>query len=119
MLEGLSEADRELVLKQTISEGMSKNAVFLAWGKPDSVITGSENGRQTETWRYAALRPIYPYPYGLGLGLGYGRGYHRHGYVAPYASYSLTPDYVPMTSSVVRFRNGRVVAWETADVRRR
>jgi hypothetical protein len=116
MLEGLPAADRELVLKSTIAEGMSKDAVYLAWGKPDSVTTGSEGGRAVETWRYASLRPIYPYPiWGLGLGLGYGGGYHSHGYVAPYASYGMTPDYVPMTASVVRFKNGRVTAWETAD----
>src|SRR5687767_855178 len=76
MLDRLPAADRELVLKGTISEGMSKDAVYLAWGKPDSVTTGSENGRQTETWRYATLQPVYYH--GFGLGLGYGGGF-RHG----------------------------------------
>jgi len=117
MLENLPKADRELVMNKTIAEGMSKDAVFLAWGKPDSVSTGSEGGRATETWRYAIMQPVWG-GWGLGLGYGYG-GYHRHGYVAPYASYGMTPGYVPQTSSVVRLRNGRVAAWETADVQGR
>ena len=117
MLEGMSAEDQEMVMRSTISEGMSKNAVFLAWGRPDSVATGSENGRQIETWRYATLRPVYGFgSLGLGMGLGYGRSYrHRGGFIAPYTTFPLTPDYVPMTSSVVRFKNGRVIAWETAD----
>lgn len=113
LLDSLPAADRELVLRGTISEGMSRDAVFLAWGKPDSITTGSENGRQTETWRYATLQPVYHYG-GIGLGLGYARGFRRGGHFYPGASFQLTPDYVPVTSSVVRFRNGRVVAWELA-----
>jgi hypothetical protein len=114
LLESLPPADRDLVLKSTISEGMSKDAVFLAWGKPDSVTSGSANGRPVETWRYAALRPVYG-GWGLGMGLGYGPGYYHRGYVAPYAGYQFTPGYVPVTSSVVQFKGGRVAAWETAD----
>lgn len=117
MLESLPARDQEKVLRSTISEGMSKDAVFLAWGKPDSVTSGSEGGRETETWRYATLRPVFnSSSFGLGLGLGYGRGYRHRGYVHPYAVYPVTPDYLPMTSSVVRFRSGRVIAWETADL---
>jgi hypothetical protein len=114
MLESLSPSDRELVMKSTIAEGMSKDAVFLAWGKPDAVTTGSEGGRPTETWRYAILRPVYP-GLGFGLGYGYGYGYRRGGYIAPYGSFPLSPGYVPQTASVVRFKNGRVSAWETID----
>lgn len=114
LLEQLSAADRELVLKGTISEGMTQNAVYLAWGKPDSVTTGRDRGRTTETWRYATLRPVY-YGGGFGYGMGFygGRPYGRHFY--PHLDMSLTPQYVSVTSAVVRFRGGRVVAWETSD----
>jgi hypothetical protein len=111
MFEQLSAADRDLVLRGTISEGMTRDAVFLAWGRPDAVTTGSERGRQIETWRYATYQPVYPY--GFGVGLGYGSGYYRHGgHFYPYGSYYASPAYVPVTASAVRFQNGRVVSWE-------
>lgn len=115
ILQSLSPTDRDLVLKGQIREGMTRDAVFLAWGKADQVTTGSENGRPVETWRYTTLRPVYytgplsplpgyyAYPY----------GYRRARYVYPYPGYGMTPDYVSTTSAVVRFRSGSVVAWET------
>jgi hypothetical protein len=114
LYDSLSAADRDLVMKGTISEGMTKDAVYLAWGKPDSVTTGSDRGKVTETWRYATMRPVY-YGGGFGYGMGFfgGRYHGRHFY--PHLDMSLTPQYVPVTSSVVRFRAGRVVAWETSD----
>jgi len=112
MLGRLSAADQILVMRGTINEGMSRDAVYLAWGSPDSVTTGSDNGRQSETWRYATLQPVYHH--GFGLGLGYGGGFHRGRHFYPGLSMNLTPSYVPRTTSVVRFRNGRVVAWEMA-----
>ena len=115
VLERLSPHDRELVMKSTISEGMSKDAVYIAWGKPDGITHGSMNGKTVETWTYTSLRPIYRPYYGMGFGMGYYGRYHRHVY--PSATLSMGPDYVPVTSSVVRFRNDKVIAWETADVR--
>jgi len=113
--ESIPAKDRELVLKSTIAEGMSKDAVVIAWGKPDRVTTGSLNGKMVETWIYTSMRPIYRPYYGLGVGIG-GYGYRHHG-IYPGASFGMGPDYVPVTSSVVRFRNNHVIAWETADVR--
>ncbi len=110
----LSAQDRDLVLKGTISEGMTKDAVFLAWGRPDAVSTGSDRGKATETWRYATMRPVY-YGAGFGYGMGhhggryYGRGYY------PGWGVGITPQYVPVTSSVAKFRGARVVAWEASD----
>ena len=113
VMDRLSEADRNLVLSGTISEGMSKDAVIIAWGRPDSISHGSMSGKPVETWRYATMRPIYR-PY-YGVGLGYGYGYRGHFY--PGATFGMGPDYVPVTSSICRFRNNRVIGWETADVR--
>lgn len=109
----LSAEDQALVLKGTISEGMSRDAVMLAWGRPDSVMNSSDGGRAGEVWRYTSLRPVYRPYYGVGMGMGsYGR--HRSG-IYPTASFGMGPDYVPVTSSVVRFRNGRVHGWDTVD----
>jgi hypothetical protein len=118
VLESLSAEDRDLVLKGTIAEGMSKDAVLIAWGRPDRVTSGSAGGRATETWSYTSMRPIYRPHYGLGLGYGsYGHHGYRHRHFYPSASFGMGPDYIPVTSSVVRFRGNRVIAWETADVR--
>jgi len=114
LLERLAPEERELVLNGQIKESMNKDAVFLAWGRPDAVTTGSDRGRATETWRYATLRPVY-YPGGP---FYYGAGYMpRSGYygrrIYPYAGAELSPAYVPVTSAVVKFRDGRVAAWES------
>ena len=110
----LSQRDRDAVMSGTIAEGMSKDAVFIAWGRPDSITHGSVDGKRVETWTYTSLRSVYR-PYGMGFGVGYYGRYHRHVY--PSAAIAMGPDYVPVTSQVVRFRNDKVVAWETADVR--
>jgi len=117
VMDRLSEADRNLVLSGTISEGMSKDAVVIAWGRPDSISHGSMGGKPVETWRYATLRPIYRPYYGVGMGYGYGYGYRGRGYLYPGAAWGMGPDYVPVTSSICRFRNNRVIGWETSDVR--
>jgi hypothetical protein len=119
LFDQLSATDRDLVMKGTISEGMTKDAVFLAWGRPDAVSTGSDRGKVTETWRYATMRPVYGAGFGYGMGYYGGRGYYGGGYYGrryyPGWDVGFTPQYVPVTSSVVRFRGGRVVAWEASD----
>ena len=52
------------------SFGMSRSAVWLAWGSPDQKIMGNMAGTPTETWIYIyyATYPYYPY-YGPGLGV--------------------------------------------------
>ncbi len=113
LLEKLSPADQDRVLRRTITEGMSRDAVYLAWGKADSLMRGSENGKEVEVWRYATLQPVYNYGgFGWGMGLGYAQGYRGRAYAAPYATYQLGPDYLPVTSAIVRFRSGKVVSWE-------
>lgn len=118
LLDSLSAENRALVLKGTISEGMTKDTVYLAWGKPDFVTSGRDRGKVTETWRYATLSPVYyggGFGYGMGYGMGYyGGGHHRGGFY-PHLGMNLSPQYVPVTSAVVRFRGGRVVAWDTSD----
>ena len=112
----LSAEDQALVLKGTISEGMTKDAVLLAWGRPDTVMSSSDGGRASEVWRYTSMQPVYRPHYGLGLGMGYGGyGYRHRGGIYPYGTISMGPDYVPVTSSVVRFRKGRVYGWDTVN----
>jgi hypothetical protein len=119
----LSPSDRALVSEGRIRNGMSQNAVFLAWGSPDQKTTAVVQGRPAETWVYTAIASS-PYPYGWGPGY-YGRGYYGFGYVSrhhhvfrPRVFYD--PFYYPFYSSqtitypdrTVSFQNGRVVAFQ-------
>ncbi len=126
-VEGFSSEHRELALAGKLCEGMNKDAVYIAWGRPDSVSRGSETGREVEIWRYTTLRTYYR-PH-VGLGYGYGRGYghgglHGGGFGGcdgfsgdPFYGHGFShgPDYVPVTSGVVRFKGGVVRAWELVE----
>jgi len=81
----LSSRDQALVIQGQIRSGMSRSAVWLAWGSPDQKIVGNMTGHSTETWIYIyyATYPYYPY-YGPGpwgpwastdSGSGYSLGY--------------------------------------------
>ena len=122
MMETLSPEHRTMVLQGRVEEGMTRDAVYLAWGRADNITRGSEGGRQQEIWRYTTLRAIHHTTIGFGLGFGYG-GFGRRGRYGRNGCYGgwygdpfmeTGPEYVPVTSAVVRFRNGRVTAWESA-----
>jgi hypothetical protein len=85
--QSLSPNDQALVSQGQIRDGMSPNAVYLAWGSPDRKIVGNMRGRPTETWiyvHYTTYSYPYPYPYygpGYGFGLtsvGVAGRHHRH-----------------------------------------
>jgi hypothetical protein len=121
----LSPRDQELVKVGKIREGMSQNAVWIAWGTPDQKATGVAHGRPVETWiynEYTYANAPYPYPYGpFGYG-GYFGGrviFHRHGahqfaiigdpFFDPFF-YSYIPPRVAYPSKTVTFSNGRVIS---------
>jgi hypothetical protein len=134
LYQSLSSRDQALVSQGQIRSGMSRSAVWLAWGSPDQKIVGNMAGTLTETWIYIyyATYPYYPY-YGPGpwgpwasndSGPGYGRGrptetwvYLRYetppSYGAPYYygpfDWSYIPPKFPYPSKGVTFANGRVV----------
>jgi hypothetical protein len=89
LYQNLSSRDQALVSQGQIRYGMSRSAVWLAWGSPDQKIVGNMEGTPTETWIYIyyATNPYYPY-YGAGpwgpwasndSGPGYSLGYTRIG----------------------------------------
>src|SRR4026207_680020 len=72
LYQGLSSRDQALVSQGQIRYGMSRNAVWLAWGSPDSKVIGNMRGHSTETWvyvYYVTYPYYYPYygPYGPGF----------------------------------------------------
>lgn len=105
----LSSRDQALVNQGQIRYGMSRNAVWLAWGSPDFKVIGNMRGHSTETWIYVhyATYPYYPYygPYGPGFGF-FGDPFYDPFY------YSLIPPSIPYPYKTVTFSNGRVVSFQ-------
>ena len=75
----LSNADKSLVDQGKIRTGMDADAVYLAWGKPDSVSKGGTGNASIERWTYAGHTPVWTNDFGYGYGYGR-RGYGRRGY---------------------------------------
>lgn len=48
----LSAADQRLVLRSKVREGMSADAVFIAWGEPDEKRTTGTGKDEAVRWRY-------------------------------------------------------------------
>jgi len=72
---------QQLVAQGQIVPGMSRNAVWLAWGGPEQKVNGYARGNTTETWVYLTTT-TYPYGYGWG-GPGYGWGGPGWGWGGP------------------------------------
>jgi outer membrane protein assembly factor BamE (lipoprotein component of BamABCDE complex) len=52
LYQSLSPRDQALVSQGQIRSGMSRSAVWLAWGSSDQKIVGNKAGRPTATWMY-------------------------------------------------------------------
>lgn len=110
MYSKLTPEHRQLVSQGNIEEGMSKDAVYLAWGAPDKIFQGEKNGIDKERWVYTRSRPVHTTTLGLGYGT-YPR-YRRWGYDG--CVYHGVPDtvYVPERVAMVEFINDVVDSWE-------
>ena len=124
MFSKLSPKDRELVSHGLIREGMTRDAVFLAWGRPESVSVGINRGKESETWTYEGQRPVRSMNMNMGFGYG-GFGYGGFGYPGfggfgpyGYGGYPMwgsgtSVTYIPYTAGTADFVNGRVVSWKS------
>ena len=116
MFAKLSDSEKALVQRGEIAEGMSKDAVFIAWGRPDRVSSGTHAGKPLERWSYKAYEAVHGTAFGVGIGGGYWG--HRpflggyYGYDTFYAE--PTVNYVPYEARRVDFTNGRVIGWVAA-----
>lgn len=97
---------QELVRDGKIDEGFSREAVVLAWGRPDAIERGTERGKKLETWTWIATYEVPDSPY-------YGMGWVASPYWGYYPMYRpVTHVYTyPIRESI--FENGRVVAWRS------
>ena len=118
MFDRLSNSEKQLVRQGRIRNGMDKQAVYLAWGNPNSTSEGQQGGRVFEKWSYTGVRPVYRQSIYTGIGFGrgygrygrYGRGYRRGYY--PYSSIGTAVSYLPYRAAWVKFDGGRVQSWQ-------
>lgn len=113
----LADSDKVLINQGRIREGLSKEGVFLAWGRPDQVAGGSQKGVKLEKWTYVGTQPVYTDTFGSGFGVGrygYGRGFGYCGPWDPYwGGYGPMVTYVPYKAASVTFRGNRVTEYLT------
>lgn len=117
----LADSDKVLINQGRIREGMTKEAVFLSWGRPDQVAEGSAKGVKSEKWTYMGSQPVYVNNVGFGWGGGFGGGFYgRRGlgygygglwdpYWGGYGGPAVT--YVPYKVATVDFRGNRVTGY--------
>lgn len=110
----LSVQDQGLVSRGEIREGMTKEAVFLAWGRADYISSGKDRGAPIDKWIYLDSHPVYTPTYRFGFGpMYYGYGYA--GYWDPYwAGWGPSVTYMPYQRATVEFRNDRVIRFMSA-----
>lgn len=125
LFSALSGKDRDLVSRGVIREGMTRDAVFLAWGAPDETSVGRKSGREIEQWTYLGQRPVRTTSMNVGLGFG---GWGPYGWGGPWGGWGgwggpgwgwgpgwgSNVMYVPYAARVVNFRAGRVLDWQAA-----
>lgn len=102
----LPAAEQAMVRRGEVREGMSKDAVFLAWGKPDRIAHGRKDGKNRERWSFAEYEQVHRMGYAGGLGLAGG-----YGWVDPIAYGGPVVDFVPVPGRSVEFIDGKVVGF--------
>ncbi len=112
MYSKLSETEQQNARYGVVKQGMTKDAVFLAWGAPPRVTSSKHDGKTFERWHYPTYRPVYTgYGYyGGGFGFGYWGRHRGFAYYDPYI-YGPSVSYVRTEGWWVEFVNGRVAAY--------
>ena len=106
LYQSLSPRDQAFVSQEQIRIGMSRTAVWLAWGTTDRKIVGNMGGGPTETWIYTYYASYPYYPYYAPLDYYFGAPLYD-----PFC-YSWFPQSIPYPGKVVTFANGRVASFQ-------
>ncbi|MCB1064365.1 MAG: hypothetical protein KDN20_15785 [Verrucomicrobiae bacterium] len=105
-----SEKHQDLISRGQVIEGMSKDAVYLAWGRPHETKQSSRDGKARETWVYYGSEAVPVQT--VGVSMGYGGGYYAPGCASPFYDFGYqyaNRDYV---AGKVEFEKNQVVFWE-------
>jgi hypothetical protein len=106
LYQSLSHRDQALVSQGQIRIGMSRTAVWLAWGTTDRKIIGNMGGGPTETWVYTYYATYPYYPYYNPLDIYFGAPLYD-----PFC-YSWFPQSIPYPGKIVTFASGRVASFQ-------
>jgi hypothetical protein len=106
LYQSLSHRDQALVSQGQIRIGMSRTAVWLAWGTADQKIMGNMGGGPTETWIYTYYTSYPYYPYYAPWDVYFGAPLFD-----PFC-YSWFPQSILYPGKVVTFVNGRVASFQ-------
>ncbi len=106
LFSSLPAEQQQLVQQGKIRTGMSPEAVYLAWGHPNTQpFVGEKEGKRLVRWVYTRQEAVMATPGSAGFhwgtcGWGYGC--------------SLGPEiiYVPRNAAYVTFEDDKVVSWE-------
>jgi len=113
----LSSRDQELVKSGMIREGLPEGAVYIAWGAPAQIRSGSRNGHAYEAWVYTTLKTIvttdYFYPEFYRFGLYRYSGYWQYPFLGPYP-YGYPDDFISIEVpyKTAFFEGDRCTGWE-------
>ncbi len=108
MFSMLSPEQRALVQQGRICEGMTKDAVYLAWGNPDTPpVVGQENGASYEKWIYMEYLPVTVDTVGITAGCVYHGPWHGGSGV------TTSTAMISAERAWVMFQNNIVTAWES------
>lgn len=104
----LSPKHQRMVRQGRIDRGMTKPAVYLAMGHPDTKFSGQRDGKTQDRWDYDVYVPVYSH--GFSPYYGYGRGYYgHHGFTGIY--FHPTVHYVPRRGTSIYFKSHKVSGW--------
>jgi len=102
----LPDAEKASVQRGEMREGLSKDAVFLMWGRPSGISSGKREGRSYERWNYTDYAPFYRPAFYGGVGLYGGCGIYD-----PFIFGGPAVDYIPVQGASVEFVNNKVTGF--------
>jgi outer membrane protein assembly factor BamE (lipoprotein component of BamABCDE complex) len=109
LFHSLPEKHQDLISRGQVTEGMSKDAVYLSWGRPHETKQSSRDGKARETWVYYGSEAVPVQTVGVSMGYG---GYYGPGCASPFYDFGYqyaNRDYV---AGKVEFEKNQVVFWE-------
>jgi hypothetical protein len=101
----LSDEQKALVEQGKIKAGMSEDAVYIAWGKPNQVLHSGDAGGESTTWLYHGTTTDEYVYWNSSTGPG------RHGHTFDQRYIDRVYDFRDYVRAELIFRNGKLENW--------